>query len=60
MDWTGFVKHEFVKHGFVKHGFVKHGFLKQGFVKCIRKSKQNQTIYLFHSYTSLVLFYRPL
>ena len=50
MDWTAFVKDGFVKHEFVKHGFVK----------CIRKSKQNQTIYLFHSYTSLVPFYRSL
>ena len=51
MNWTGFVKDGFVKHEFVKHGFVKG----------IRKSKQNQTIFLFHSYTSLLPgFYNPL
>ena len=46
MDWTGFVKYRFLKHEFVR--------------KCIRKSKQSQTIYLLHSYASIVPFYRPL
>ena len=37
-------------------GFVEHGFVRKSFWK----SQQNQTIYLFQSYTSLVPFYRPL
>ena len=42
MDWT-----LFAKHGFVKYGFVR---------KLIRKSKQNQTIYLLHSYVTVYQF----
>ena len=36
-------------------GFVKHGFVR----KCIRKSKQNQTIYLFHSYAKRFFYQLP-